>query len=189
MNLLRTLALAVLAALASLVLPLTAAQAHSGLTGAVPSEGTTVDSLPDEVTLSFSEEVRAPAFVVITGPDRSTHEAGDPTLDGATVTQTFDAATLEGVDPNGRWTVAYRVVSADGHTVSGQTTFTVEGAEVPEPTPTSPPRTPAETPATSDTDPVASDDGHSGAPYLIAAVLALLLVTVAATSRTKDKDK
>ncbi len=193
MTLLRTLAVAVLTALAALAFSASPAQAHAGLTGSTPEDGAVLDTLPTEVTLEFSEEVRAPAFVVVTGPDRHSHEAGDPTVDGATLTQRLDAGRLSGTDPNGTWTIAYRVVSTDGHPVQGQTTFTLKGAAVPgsdagQPGQPAAPEASATPAAESDSDAGGTD--RSAAPFVVAAVAGLLVTAVAVQQRRRrDADR
>lgn len=167
---LRSLLLAVLLGLTVLVGSPTGAHAHAGLTSSTPEDGTSVEVLPDEVTLEFSEDVRTPAYVYVTGPDRSTHETGDPQIDGPRVTQALEAPAAQAGD----WTIAYRVVSADGHPISGQVRFTVEtdGAA-----PTETPSPGSDTPAD---DPADGTDDSSAPPIVIAAALAVLLVAVAA---------
>lgn len=94
------------------------ASAHASLVGTDPEAGSSIATLPDTVTLTFSQDMRAPAYVVVTGPDGDVVE-GDPTIDGAEVTQAVGAA------PAGDYTLTYRVVSDDGHPVSGSVPFEV----------------------------------------------------------------
>jgi hypothetical protein len=58
---------------------------------------------------------------VVTGPDGSRATSGKPRVDAATVRQPLATG------PAGDYTVAYRVVSEDGHPVTGELTFTVSG--------------------------------------------------------------
>lgn len=97
------------------------AQAHSGLVGSTPEDGASIEQLDDEVVLRFSEEVREPVMVVVTDPEGSGLQEGDAVVDGAEVRQAVEPATVAGVH-----TIAYRVVSADGHPVTGQLRVTVE---------------------------------------------------------------
>ena len=168
------------------------AYAHAGLVSSDPEEGSTLDAAPTEVTLTFNEQVRDPAFVVVTAPDGKQQEVDKPSIDGEAVTQTLDPETEAALHPGGAWTVAYRVVSADGHTVQGHVRFRVTGEA---PSPTSTAATPAasdeETPAarpngngTSDAD----DDSGSAAPIVIASTLALLLVVVTVTQKRRRKE-
>jgi copper resistance protein C len=107
--------------LAALVaMPIPPASAHATLIGSDPKDGATVLRLPNDVELEFSEEVGSPAFVEVKAADGTNVSSGDPEVLGATVTQPLTAA-----GPAGAYTIAYRVVSADGHPISGELTFDV----------------------------------------------------------------
>ncbi|MFG1944797.1 copper resistance protein CopC [Nonomuraea sp. NPDC048826] len=117
---------AVTAILAALFVLVTAgpALAHDALKSSNPAKGATVKSV-DEVELEFTGKVRMP-FVVVRGPGDSQHQAGDPEVDGVVVTQ-----ELKGELPDGKYTIAFRVVSSDGHPIEGEVPFTVKGASPP----------------------------------------------------------
>jgi copper resistance protein C len=94
------------------------AVAHASLVGSDPADGSTVRTAPRTVTLTFSEDIRT-GFIGVTAPD------GSAVKTAATRTAGRDVrADLSKSDQRGRYTVAYRVVSADGHPVSGSITFT-----------------------------------------------------------------
>jgi methionine-rich copper-binding protein CopC len=103
-----------------LVLPAAPASAHAELVGSNPKDGATVQRLPTEVQLEFDEEVFTPAYVQVTASDGTKVGAGAPDVAGTTVTLPL---TQDG--PSGSYTVAYRVVSDDGHPVTGEITFDV----------------------------------------------------------------
>jgi copper resistance protein C len=137
-----------------------AASAHSVLVSSTPASGATVATPPSTITLTFNENVRAPAYVVVTGPDGRRVDEGSARILDATVTEQLKATA-----PAGSYTVAYRVVSADGHPVEDQLTYTVAaGAQ----------------PASAATPPSSTDDGgHSwhvlgGLAVVIAGVAALV---------------
>jgi len=145
---------------------------HSRLLGATPADGSRVDTA-EEVVLAFNEEVDE-QFVKVTveGPDGAEVD-GDPQVDGREVTQPL-AADL----PAGKHTVTYRVVSADGHPISGKVSFTTTTAPSPSPSPSptasggasvtpSPSATPTAAPTTTPTVDAApaSDDGGT-APWI-----------------------
>jgi len=96
------------------------ASAHTSLLSATPSSGSTVDALPAGVELEFSMPVQSRlAQVVVRDAGGDDHVVGP--------VASFDtrvAAQVRGLRA-GRYTVAYRVVAADGHPVSGQYTFVV----------------------------------------------------------------
>lgn len=117
---LRVLAATVLAGVALLGFAPGPAWAHATLVGSSPEQGEWVDQLPTEVVLEFSQEMSAPAYVVVTAPDGRQLTTGEPVVDGAEVRQTLAAA-----DVDGEVTVALRVVSSDGHPVTGQVVFGV----------------------------------------------------------------
>lgn len=121
---------ALTAILATLLVLVTAgpALAHDALKSSDPAKDATVESV-DEITLEFTGKIRMP-FVSVRGPGDTQHQAGDPELDGVKVKQ-----ELKGELPDGDYTIAYRVVSSDGHPIEGEIPFTVKGAS-PSPTAT-----------------------------------------------------
>lgn len=106
---------------ALLVTPVAAA--HSVLLEVEPADGATVEASPEQVVLTFNEHVNESfaSLAVTTEDDRTNRATGEPVVDGPTV-----SAEIEDLDP-GLYTVGYRVTSADGHVVSGSSTFTVAG--------------------------------------------------------------
>lgn len=96
------------------------ASAHAELTGAAPSSGSSLSQAPTEVNLQFSETIQdfVPT-VTVTGPDGQNCADGAPILADNTLTQ-----PLAALGPPGVYTAAYRIVSADDHPVTGETTFT-----------------------------------------------------------------
>ncbi|NUP84006.1 MAG: copper resistance protein CopC, partial [Nonomuraea sp.] len=104
----------------------TPALAHDSLKSSSPAKGATVKAL-DEVRLEFSARVRMP-FVIVRGEGDAVFQEGKPEADGAVVRQ-----AVKGPLPDGKYTVAYRVVSSDGHPIEGEIPFRVKGAETPSP--------------------------------------------------------
>ncbi|GAA3746133.1 hypothetical protein HDA32_000380 [Spinactinospora alkalitolerans] len=98
-----------------------AAQAHDVLTGSSPEDGETLDSVPEEVTLTFSNEIGDGGNgIVVTGPGGEDHVDGDVVIDGDTA-----SADLLPLEEAGEYTVGYRIISADGHPVEEELTFTL----------------------------------------------------------------
>ncbi|MEV4285383.1 copper resistance CopC family protein [Nonomuraea bangladeshensis] len=95
------------------------ALAHDSLKSSSPAKGAEVESL-DEVRLEFSARVRLP-FVVLNGPGGAQYQAGEPEQDGAVVRQAVKPSL-----PGGKYTIAYRVVSSDGHPIEGEIPFTLK---------------------------------------------------------------
>ncbi|MEV0229233.1 copper resistance CopC family protein [Nonomuraea sp. NPDC050786] len=120
---------AALAAVAAALLVLVTAApalAHDALKSSSPAKGAEVKAL-EEVRLEFSSGVRLP-YVIVRGPGDAGHQRGKPEVAGKVVTQAVD-----GPLPDGKYTIAYRVVSSDGHPIEGEIPFKVEGAETPSP--------------------------------------------------------
>lgn len=100
------------------------ASAHAALEGSSPQQGASLVALPDEVTFTFSQEMSAPAYVMVRGPDGTALTSGDPVVQRNVVRQRLRASTATGT-----YTMAYRAVSVDGHPVTGQIAFTVGEAK------------------------------------------------------------
>lgn len=98
------------------------AWAHASLVDSSPRQGDLLDTLPETVWFEFSDTVLKPAYVVVTAPDGTASVSGEPTVEGTVVRQ----ALADG--PDGSYTMAYRVVSEDGHPISGEITFSVGDA-------------------------------------------------------------
>lgn len=104
-----------LSVLSTLFMP--AASAHAGLVSIDPADGSTVTDAPTRVVLTFDEQVTTPAVVVVTGPDGRKVSSDRTRVVGTIVAVDTDLSAP------GRYTVAFRVVSADGHPVAKQTSF------------------------------------------------------------------
>lgn len=111
------------------------AVAHTALAGSDPADGATVAVPPTAITLTFTGNIN-PAFatVVLTSTDSRNWVSGAPTVAGPQLR----AAVSPGIPAGEVVTVGYRVVSADGHPVSGSFTFTIAGGPTPS-APASPP--------------------------------------------------
>jgi methionine-rich copper-binding protein CopC len=97
------------------------AAAHNELIGSDPADGATVASTPARVLLTFDLPVK-PGFstVTVTGPDRTQWQAGAPVEAGATVSMPVNP-----LGSAGQYTIAYQVLSVDGHPVRGAVKFTL----------------------------------------------------------------
>ncbi|MFG1746565.1 copper resistance protein CopC [Micromonospora chalcea] len=119
--------LAALFTTALLLVPATPAAAHNSLQEATPARDARLTTAPTQVTLRFLQRLN-PAFTTITLRDSTDRQvpASAPAVDGATGT-----VTIEEPLANGTYTVAYRVVSRDGHPVQGSYRFTVADPAAP----------------------------------------------------------
>ncbi len=117
--------LAVLAVLAfGALLGAGPAAAHSVLLSTSPPRGGTVDTAPSSVSLTFDEMPQGQFSTIhVTGPDGQRRDNGHVQVLNDVVTE-----PLAGTRPAGRYVVDWRVVSADGHPVSGEFTFTARSA-------------------------------------------------------------
>ena len=157
------------AALAGVALLLGAAPAaaHNTLTGSTPADDSTVTDPVTEVVLEFDQAVQTEfAQVAVLGADQTPYGSGAPAVVGRTVTQAVEPL------PDGRYDVSYRVISADGHPVSGTISFaaTAQAAPPPVETPTAEPTTPAvaePTPADADTAPATAETDPTGAAVAV----------------------
>jgi methionine-rich copper-binding protein CopC len=99
------------------------AAAHAVLLSTHPAADSTLAAAPEEVRLTFSEHPRGQySEVHVTGPDGQRRDDGPVQVVDDEVTE-----PLAGTRPAGRYVVDWRVVSADGHVVSGQFAFTATG--------------------------------------------------------------
>ena len=196
----RTLLVLLAALLGALVLPASPASAHAELLRSTPADGATLKAAPPSITLTFGEEILPDGLgMVATAADGTKVALGKPTVSGTKVVAAWPPDA-----PGGSYTVAWRVVSADGHPISGVLSFSYAGAASPtaSPTPTSPSTSPAASPTSpaataSPTDvvsPAASPVSSSGSssstswPLIIgvAALLAAVIALVAVVARRRS---
>ncbi len=97
------------------------ASAHNELIASDPADGAELATSPAQVVLTFDQPVqRGFSTVTVTGPDGKQWQAGAPTDDGAVV-----SAPVRPLGSAGQYTIAYQVLSADGHPVRGALRFTL----------------------------------------------------------------
>jgi copper resistance protein C len=124
------------AALLALLLPVSAASAHDSLTGSSPEDGQQLETMPQNIELTFSQPpIKLGSEVKVqdeSGKDRTIGEL-----------EIVDNVVKQPVSPDapaGKYTVTWRVVSSDSHPIEGQFTFTAAsggpgGAEAGSPEP------------------------------------------------------
>ncbi|QER89746.1 copper resistance CopC/CopD family protein [Streptomyces tendae] len=118
----RTLVLLLLAVTGALLAGAAPASAHAALTGSDPAQGAVVDTAPAQVSLTFSEPIAvSDDSVRVLDPKGERVDKGAPANPSGT---TFSVRLLSGL-PDGTYTVAYQVVSADSHPVAGAFTFSI----------------------------------------------------------------
>jgi methionine-rich copper-binding protein CopC len=153
--------------------PTAPALAHTDLVVSTPTDGAQLATVPDEIQLTFSEDL-LPESVVVSVADSAgmVIRVLELEVDGSVVTVTWPPG-LSGTD----YTVNYRVVSQDGHPVTGSVSFTVDSppSAASAVAPTAASTTPT-VPTT--TEPTTTEPTSSSAPA-IAAIAAGLAVGIA----------
>jgi methionine-rich copper-binding protein CopC len=123
---------ALVAGLLSIAIALApAAAAHAARIASDPVEGSRVSSGPGQVSATFNEPLQAEFdAMTVVGPDGNLWSAGDARVQGAVI-----SVAVRPLGPAGRYTINYRVTSADGHVVTGSWWFelTTPGTGAPGP--------------------------------------------------------
>ncbi|MFT4298126.1 MAG: copper resistance protein CopC [Aeromicrobium sp.] len=103
----------------------TPAAAHAGIVSTDPDKRSSLPALPEQVSMTFNEEMNRPSYVTVTAPDGSLIAEGESEVRGPVLVQPLTD------DPGlaGTYRVDYRAVSADGHPVEGAFEFEVTGGE------------------------------------------------------------
>jgi methionine-rich copper-binding protein CopC len=104
----------------------TPASAHNSLIGSTPIDGVTMESGPDQIELKFDQPVQMGQglnSIAVIGPNNDHWEGGPPEVASNVVT-----APVRPLGPAGAYKVGWRILSADGHPVSGELTFTLATA-------------------------------------------------------------
>jgi len=150
------------------------AWAHTSLVSSDPADGASVASGPGRVTLTFDEPVQSEfATVTVTGPGDTRWDSGEPAVSGSSVT-----APVAPLGPAGDYVVGYRVVSADGHPVTGTVRFRLTTAGAGSPV------QPADGPAPA----TLGDDGAAPLwPWIAGAVLVLAAGVAAALRLSRPR--
>jgi methionine-rich copper-binding protein CopC len=117
----RRLLTVLLLACATVGLAHSPAQAHNVLIGSDPKDGATLTASPERVTLVFDQVVRQGyAQVGVTGADGSAWADG-----AAEVAAERVSIKVKPLPAGGTYVVGYRILSADGHPVTGKITFSL----------------------------------------------------------------
>jgi methionine-rich copper-binding protein CopC len=135
------------------------ASAHAIRIATDPASDTSLGAGPARVSATFNEKLQTDfAAMTVVGPDANLWSTGEVQIEGAVA-----SVELRPLGPTGKYTVNYRVTSADGHVVSGAWSFelTVAGTGSPGP-------------------PVARNDGGGGVPVWPFVALAAVIIGVGA---------
>jgi methionine-rich copper-binding protein CopC len=142
------------------------ASAHNSLISSNPTADASLATGPQTVVLTFDQPVQEGEglnAIAVTGPDGNEWQGGPATVDSNVVT-----APVRELGPIGVYTIGYRIVSADGHPVSGQVKFTLTTAGNGTPAPAS-----SDAPANRATGSQVEDDGVPIWVWLIGAAVLL----------------
>jgi methionine-rich copper-binding protein CopC len=124
------LALPTAAALLLLVIVAPTASAHSELEDSSPAAGAVLHAAPDRVTLTFNEPIQGDGSdIVVRDSEGNRYDRPE----SFTVRENVASIDLSLADGSGVYTVAYRIVSADGHIVTDQYQYTLQHKTTPNP--------------------------------------------------------
>ncbi|WP_026820912.1 copper resistance CopC family protein [Arthrobacter castelli] len=108
------------AVLLALLLPVSAASAHDTLTGSSPKDGQQLETMPQNIELTFSQPpIKMGSEVKVQDENGKDWATGKVEIVDNVVKQAISADA-----PAGEYTVTWRVVSSDSHPIEGQFTFT-----------------------------------------------------------------
>ena len=115
---------ATVAACVALLLGAAPAFAHTRLESSDPGDRSSVDAAPASVSLTFNEAISAEfATLSVVGPDGTNYQSGPVSAANGQV-----STAVSPLGPAGVYEIGYRVVSDDGHPVSGKVSFTLTTA-------------------------------------------------------------
>lgn len=117
--------IAVAAGLATLSAP--AAFAHDSVIGGTPDNDTVVAEFPDAITLEFSGQPKEGFNTVALSrvSDGEVLFTGEPEIDDRLVTIDVPDEVEDDAEP-GEYRVGFQIISSDGHSTKGMTTFIYE---------------------------------------------------------------
>lgn len=112
------------------------AQAHVTVVKTLPQYQTTVPQIPHQVMITFNSPLitlgsKNPNTITVLNPNKKSVTLQDATVDGAVISVPLDTNNPVA----GTYSVRYRVVSTDGHGVSGSYSFAVSSGEQAQPLP------------------------------------------------------
>jgi methionine-rich copper-binding protein CopC len=169
------------------------ALAHAQLESSDPVDGARLTSLPETVSVTLSEDVGSGAVLRVLDSSGTRVDDGDVTTAGRRV--------LVGVRPGesraGTYRIVYRVVSADGHPVSGEIDFSVVGGGAssdPTPQPSTSPAAGASGQDDVRFTPVEEDPSQKWAPlwvigFLVISSALLVYIVKAGLTSSADEDE
>lgn len=147
------------------------ASAHAALSSSNPKNNAKIELMPGHVSLTLNEPIREPAFVAVIAKDGSRVNSQIINVQDKTATSEITKLAAAGA-----YKVNYRIVSADGHPVTGTVEFEVLKGATPTPTPTPEPATPS-APST-ETDEASSAPGDSSTTTDALTIVAFFIIAM-----------
>jgi methionine-rich copper-binding protein CopC len=100
--------------------------AHAALESTTPAKGAIVSTYTKQVSMTFGEEIlvlkgKNPNSISVTNPEGVIVSTGVAKVSGMKISELLKTPLI-----TGKYLVKYRVVSADGHVVSGSYNFSVK---------------------------------------------------------------
>ena len=103
------------------------ANAHTALELSTPSDGQSIEFMPAEFSASFDEDLIEIEGEVVNTLELESADGAKYVLSAATIAgPTISASAGDGEYPVGDYLLKYRVVSADGHPVTGEIKFSTQ---------------------------------------------------------------
>ena len=103
------------------------ANAHTSLELSNPSDGQSIEFMPTQLSASFDEDLIEIQGEVVNTLELESADGTKYVLSAATITgPTVSANAGNGEYPAGEYLLKYRVVSADGHPVTGEIRFSTQ---------------------------------------------------------------
>lgn len=108
---------------------LPSASAHSDLISSNPVTGANLEQIPESFSLTFNEDLisiegESVNTLTLQGADGTSYALLSPTVVGAVLS----AKASPGEYPAGSYLFSYRVVSGDGHPITGEITFSTQSS-------------------------------------------------------------
>lgn len=151
---------ALLTAAAITLFAVAPAAAHTELESSDPANGATLQTAPEQVSLTFGEDLLAEGDKLVAKDDTGVQVSLGPSQ----VRGPELSATWPSTADAGTYTVSYRAVAEDGHPLEGRITFTIATeSAAPQATPT---------PAAAQTEQSTTNPWLIAAPVLLIAALA-----------------
>lgn len=147
------------------------AAAHAALSGSTPADGSTIEVAPEQVTLTFNQDIRQDFHALsVLGPDGTQWAQGEPRVQGRDL-----SVDLDRLGNAGQYKIGFRVVSADGHPIQGRIAFDfAPTASAPTSGPGGTDKVKLQAPET--TESAAASDENGGFPIWIATAIAVVLL-------------